>query len=92
VLLKNSIEAGLGGVGLIPTIIKAKETITNLSNQIAVKVYTGDAIALLILYASVGTGPINFGSDGSVHLAFNLPHWLLRLVDLLSMAGLVGKV
>jgi len=74
VLLKNSIETGFGGVRLKPTIIKAKETITNLSNQIAVKVYTGNAIALFVLYAGVSTCPILAIGDGSVHLAFDFPH------------------
>ena len=80
VLLKNSIEAGLGGIGLISTIIKANEVFTNFGNFVTVKVYRGNAIALLILYAGVGACPINFGSDGSVHLAFDFSHGLLRLV------------
>ena len=89
-LLKNSIQAGLGGIRLKPTIIQTEETITYLGNQIAVKVYPGNAIALLILYAGVVTLPINFGGDGSVHLAFDFAHGLLRLVDLLSMAPREG--
>jgi hypothetical protein len=36
---------------------------------------------------SVARLPVTFGSDGSVHLAFDLPHWLLRLVDELIVAG-----
>jgi hypothetical protein len=38
----------------------------------------------------VVTLPINFSSDGGVHLAFDFPHGLLRLVDLLSMAPREG--
>jgi hypothetical protein len=34
--------------------------------------------------------PINLIGDGGVHLAFNFPHGLLRLVDLLSMAPREG--
>ena len=90
VALKNSIQAGLGSVRLKPTVKEANEVVTYLCNLIAVKVYPGNAIALLILYAGVVTLPINFGGDGSVHLAFDFAHGLLRLVDLLSMAPREG--
>ena len=75
VLLKNSIQAGLGGIRLPTTIKQSDETITNLCNLVAVKIYTGDAIALLILYTSVVHCPILTISDGSVHQGFNLTHW-----------------
>ena len=80
-LLENSIQAGLGGCRLISAIIKADETITNLGNFVAVEVYRGDAIALLILYAGVVHCPILAIGDGGVHLAFDFPHGWFPLVD-----------
>ena len=84
---ENSIQARLGGVGLPTAIKQADETITNLSNQIAVKKYTRDGIALLKLYTSVGRLPIATVSDGGIHLGFDLTHGL-GLIDLLSMPPL----
>jgi len=73
-LLKNSIQTGFGGFGLIATIKEANETVTNLSDLMTVKVDAGDAIALLILYAGVVHCPILTIGDGSVHQAFDLTH------------------
>ena len=84
---ENSIQARLGGVGLPTAIKQADETITNLGNLVTVKEYTGDVIALLKLYPSVGRLPIATVSDGGIHLGFDLTHGL-GLVDLLSMAPL----
>ena len=92
VLLKNSIQTGFGSVRLPTTIKQPYKVITNLGNLITVKEYRGDAIALLILYASIGTCPINFVGDCLIHHPFDLAHGVLRLVDLLSMAGFGGKV
>jgi hypothetical protein len=89
VRLENSIQARLGGVGLPTAIKQADETITNLGNLVTVKEYTGDGIALLKLYPSVGRLPIATVSDGGIHLGFDLTHGL-GLVDLLSMAPLGG--
>jgi hypothetical protein len=86
---ENSIQARLGGVGLPTAIKQADETITNLGNLVTVKKYTGDVIALLKLYPSVGRLPIATVSDGGIHLGFDLTHGL-GLVDLLSMAPLEG--
>jgi hypothetical protein len=55
------------------------------------KKYTGDVIALLKLYPSVGRLPIATVSDGGIHQTFDLTHWS-RLVDLLSMAWAGEKV
>jgi hypothetical protein len=79
--LKNSIQAGLGGVRLKPTIKQPHKVITYLSNFVAVKEYKTHTVVKLNF--SVVTLPVNLVGDGSVHLAFDFAHGLLRLVDLL---------
>ena len=74
VLLENSVQAGLGGCRLIPTIIKANPVVTDLSDLMTVKVYAGNAIARFVLYAGVVHCPILAISDGGVHQAFDLAH------------------
>jgi len=81
VLLKNSIEAGLGGGGLEPTIKQPHKVITDFCNFVPVKEYKTHTI--MKLNFSVARLPINLVGDGSVHLAFDFAHGLLRLVDLL---------
>jgi hypothetical protein len=83
--LKNSIQTGFGGIGLPTTIKQPHKVITDLSNLIAVKEYKTHTVAKVNF--SVARLPITFGSDGSIHLGFDLTHEVLRLVDLLSMAG-----
>ena len=80
---ENSVQARLGGVGLPTAIKQADETITNLSNLVAVKQYLTHAI--FVNHSSVGRLPISASSDGGIHLGFDLTHGL-GLVDLLSMA------
>ena len=79
--LKNSIETGFGGGRLEPTIKQPHKVITNLGNLVAVKEYKTHTVVKLNF--SVVTLPVNLVGDGSVHLAFDLAHGLLRLVDLL---------
>jgi len=86
--LKNSIQTGFGGMRLKPTVKQPHKVITNLSNHIAVKEYKTHTIAEVNF--SIARLPITFGSDGSVHLAFDFAHEVLRLVDLLSMAPREG--
>jgi len=88
VLLKNSIQAGLGGIRLEPTIKKANEVVTDFCNFLPVKEYKTHTIAKVNF--GVASLPITFGSNGSIHLAFDFAHGLLRLVDLLSMAPREG--
>ena len=88
--LKNSIQAGLGGVRLKPTIKQPHKVVTDFCNLIAVKEYKTHTVDVSDF--GVCRLPITFGSDGSIHLGFDFAHQVLRLVDLLSMAGLGGKV
>ena len=74
-LLKNSIQAGLGGSGLPTAIKKAKEVVTDFCNFVPVKEYKTHTVDKLNF--SVFQFPINLVGDGSVHLAFDLPHWLV---------------
>ena len=85
VLLKNSIEAGLGGGGLEPTIKQPHKVITDFCNFVPVKEYKTHTVVKLNF--SVVRLPITFGSDGGVHLAFDFTHEVLRLVDELIVAG-----
>ena len=88
VLLKNSIQAGLGGSGLPTAIKEAKEVVTDLSDFVAVKEYKTHTVVKLNF--SIARLPINFVGDCLVHHPFNLTHEVLRLVDLLSMAPREG--
>ena len=69
---KNSIEARLCGFGLITTIKQTDETITNLSNFVAVQVYKRNAVDVSDF--GVCRLPINTVGNCSVHLEFNLTH------------------
>jgi len=84
-LKKNSIQAGLGGIGLIPTIIQPDESITHLSNLIAVQInetHTPNVNDFRIV-----TLPINTFGDGGVHLAFDFAHWVGFVWFLLILQG-----
>ena len=81
VALKNSIETGFGGEGLEPTVKQPHKVITDFCNLVAVKEYKTHTVAKVNF--SVARLPITFGSDGSIHLGFDLTHEVLRLVDLL---------
>jgi len=85
VILKNSIQAGLGGIGLIPTIIQPDESITHLSNLIAVQINKTHTVNVNDF--RIVTLPINTFGDGSVHLAFDFAHEVSPLVDELIVAG-----
>ena len=73
-LVKNSIQAGLGGCRLIPTIIQPDESITHLSNLIAVQINKTHTVNVNDF--RIVTLPINTFGDGSVHLAFDFAHWV----------------
>jgi hypothetical protein len=77
--LKNSVQAGLGGIRLPTAIKQSDETITNLGNLVAVKEYICHAI--FVSDGSIAAAEVATVGDGSVHQGFNLTH----LVGLLGM-------
>jgi len=85
VCLKNSIQAGLGGVRLKPTVKESDEVITDLSDFVPVKEYKTHTVAEVNF--GIVALPINLVGDGSIHLGFDLTHEVLRLVDELIVAG-----
>jgi hypothetical protein len=89
-LPKNSIQTRFGSVGLPTTIKQSDESITHLSNTIAMKKY--ETHTILIGNHSVIEFPILASSDSGIHQTFDLPQSGLRLVDLLSMAWGGGRI
>ena len=73
-LRENSIEARFGGVSLPTTIKEANESITNLSNLVAVKTNDGDVFFLVEVYGSIARLPVAVVADGGIHLGFDLTH------------------
>lgn len=70
---KNSIQAGLGGVGLPTAIKETEEGITNFGNFIAVKKHFTHTINVTNL--GVIEFPIFASSDSGIHQTFDLTHW-----------------
>jgi len=70
---KNSIQAGFGSLGLMPTVKDLHVVITNLSNLVAVKINTGNTIAVAN-YRSVARLPVAAVRNGGVHFLFDLTH------------------
>ena len=79
VLLKNSIQAGLGGIRLPTAIKQSDEIITNLSNLVAVK--SNNCHAIFVSDGSIAAAEVATVGDGIVHQGFDLTH----LVGLLGM-------
>ena len=77
--LKNSVQAGFGGIRLPTAIKQSDETITNLSNLVAVK--SNNCHAIFVSNGSIATAEVATIGDGSIHQGFNLTH----LVGLLGM-------
>ena len=77
--LKNSIQAGLGGIRLPTAIKQSDKTITNLRNLVTVK--SNNCHAIFVSDGSIATAEVATVGDGSVHQGFNLTH----LVGLLGM-------
>ena len=91
VLTHDRIQAGLGGDGLPPTIVKGDALIGDLSDQIAMEADLSD----VPVHGDAGVleGPVTTLGDRGVHEAFDLAH-VLRLVDVLSIdpsAGICGQ-
>lgn len=75
VLLKNSIQAGFGGLRLKSAIKDLHEVITNGSNVVAVQKHFRLIGFRVKGNFSVTTLPIAGVTNGGVHLAFDLTHW-----------------
>jgi hypothetical protein len=71
-LRKNSIEARFGGVRLPTTIEKTNESITNLSDLVAMKIDKGNAVNVSDF--GVLQFPINTFGDCGIHQGFDLTH------------------
>jgi hypothetical protein len=67
VLPKYSVQPRFGRDRLPTAIVEFDESFTNLCNLVAVKVNIRDAIALFILYTSVGKFPIRSVIDCPIH-------------------------
>ena len=74
----NGVQAGLGGDGLPPTIVKGDALIRDLSDQVTMEADLCD----LAVHGDAGVlqGPVTTIGDGGVHEAFDLAHDAVRLV------------
>ena len=84
VLPKNSIQAGLGSSRLKPTVKQPNESITNLSNFVAVQEHKTHTVD--VANFRISRLPINTFGDGSVHLGFDFAHrvgfvWFLLILQ-----------
>ena len=85
-LVDDSVETRFGGVRLPSTIEDGNKVITDLSNQVAVKIYFGQRTFGRNL--SVRVAPVLVAFDGSVHESFDLTQNWSCVVDFLSMPHL----
>ena len=74
VLRKNSIQTGLGGVGLIPTVKDLHEVITNGGDVVAVQIHLRLVSFRVVSNFGVVFLPVFVVKNGSVHFAFDLTH------------------
>ncbi len=86
---KNSIQARLGGVSLMPTIKQFDPGFTNPSDEVTMQKHIGNVAATHDL--GVSRLPINLIVDCVVHLLFNLTHDRQNCVDSGSMDQIVGN-
>ena len=81
----DGVQPGLGGGGLMPTIVKGDTLIRDLSDQVTME---ADLCDLAVHgHAGVSGGPVTTFGDGGVHEAFDLAH-VLRVVDVASIGPL----
>ena len=73
-LRENSIEARFRGVGLPTAVKEADESVTNLSNLVAVKTNDREVFFFVKVNRSVARLPVSVVADGVVHLLFDLTH------------------
>ena len=74
VLRKNSIQAGLGGVRLIPTVEDLNEGVTNSGNVVAVQIHLRLVSFRVVGNFGVVFLPVFVVKNGSVHFTFDLTH------------------
>jgi len=74
VLRKNSIQTGLGGVGLITTVEDLNEVITNDGNSVAMETNSRLVSFGVESNSSVSRLPVQVVRNGVVHLLFDLTH------------------
>ena len=85
-LVDDSVETRFGGVRLPSTIEDGNKVITDLSNQVAVKIYFGQRT--FGRYLCISVAPVLVAFDGSVHESFDLTQNRSCVVDFLSMPHL----
>ena len=71
-LVDDSVQTRFGGVGLPTTIKDANESITDLSNLVAVQVHSGHVV--VVRNRRVGHVPVSLVLNGDVHQFLNLTH------------------
>lgn len=69
---ENSIQARFGGGSLMPTVKKANESITDLSDLVPMQEHFGETI--FVLNASISKTPIVAALDSSIHESLDLTH------------------
>ena len=74
VLRKNSIQTGLGGVGLITTVEDLHEVITHDGNLVTVEEYGRLVSFGIVSNSGVSRLPVQVVRNGVVHLLFDLTH------------------
>jgi hypothetical protein len=74
VLTKNSIQTGLGGVRLIPTVEDLNEVVTNGSDVVAVQIHLRLVSFRVVSNFGVVFLPVLVVRNGSVHFLFDLTH------------------
>ena len=95
VLRENSIETAFGSVGLPTAIKETNESITNLSNFVAMEEHCGDARLFVKGNSSVSRLPVLVVRNGGVHLLFDLTHgrkkkWFVWYVASIGPQGSVA--
>ena len=72
------------------TVKQSDESITNLSDFVAIKANNRDARFFLKVNSSVARLPVQVILNGVVHLLFDLTHWSVPLVDFFKIQGMTG--
>ena len=71
---KNSIQAGLSGLGLMPTVKDLNEVITNHGDLVTVKEHCRLVSFGVVSDSSVARLPVQVVRNGVVHFTFDLTH------------------
>ena len=85
VLTHDGVQPGLGGVRLPTPIVEGDALIGDLSDQIAMEADLSDVP--VHGDGSISGAPVTTLGDRGVHLAFDLAHGWLRLVDVVILDG-----